>query len=141
MEFTTTGSLQEFVLNSLNGTFVDTTITIGEDPGVGTLTFDLGEGNDSIALSELEFLLLGSELGELSVLGNLGDDSIIFDSITASNKFSAKGGGGIDTVAVTGIVVTFPGEFNVDAEFFDSFGHELAAESIDISAMRNVSLG
>jgi hypothetical protein len=62
----------QFILESLNDTFEDTTFT---DPGAsGSVTIDLGVGNDNLTLKDTSVLQ-----ASLTVKGGAGDDTYTFD--------------------------------------------------------------
>jgi len=127
----------DFILDSLNGTFEDTTITIGS--AVTRVSINLGEGNDDLSLRNLTFL--SGQTLELDILGADGVDVVTLDTITLMDiPVLIDGGAGDDVVTVTGTVQS-NADFIVSAESFDSEGSTIVAKSIDISALGEVTPG
>ncbi len=90
----------QFILESLNDTFEDTTFT---DPGLnGSVTIDLGVGNDTITLKNT-----GALQASLTVKGSAGDDTYAFDDTTAFGdvtitELAGEGDDTLDFSAYTG---------------------------------------
>ena len=126
----------DFILDSLNGTFEDTLVTIGSD--VTRVTINLGSGNDLITVGDL-----GQSIGNglLTILGGAGDDTVSFGTTELTDiSVEVDGEGDNDAVFVNGSFRIL-GDFAAYSESFSSAGANQYANTVHIKTTGEIAIG
>lgn len=93
---------------SLNGSSAATAVIIdGSGMGSNVLTFDSGSNSSKITIKggdAGDSFAIGSDINDVVIEGNAGNDTVTYDGTTISSGFKFVGGAGTDTVHIQGTV-------------------------------------